>query len=236
MSSSWRVVDGDGNGGRGLVATKGDPKTTIVWLHGLGDSAHGWVDAFTSDAIHVDDVKVILPTASDMPVTVNGGMSMAAWYDIVALEKGSPVDSAGIAASVARVAELIANEETVVLGGFSQGGAITLSAALSKGFPLNKIAAFVSLSAYLPAADTYDAAPRKVPFLLCHGDVDPIIDHTAGKAAHEKLLALDADAKFHLFKGMAHSARPDEFQLISAFLNDNVLKGDKKKSTENRGL
>lgn len=217
--ASWSVEQGDGNGGPGLTATIGTPKTTIVWLHGLGDSAHGWIDAFTSSAIRVKDTKVILPTATDLPVTINGGMEMPAWYDIVALNDNKrQVDNAGIAKSVDRVAKLLKGEDRVVLGGFSQGGAITLSAALSKSLP--NVIAFVSLSAYIPDPDQYSQGGNKVPFLLCHGDSDPVIHPSAGQEAHAKLQTLGLSSTFHMFPGMAHSARPDEFQTITTFLND----------------
>jgi len=227
-SSQWQVSRGDGNGGDGLTAVKGAVSAdapTVVWLHGLGDSGHGWVDAFTSDGIVLPvGTKVILPTATERPITVNGGAAMPGWYDIVALTRGAPVDAEGIAASVTRVKALIAKETgPVVLGGFSQGGAISLSAALSKeDKPFSNVVAVVSLSAYLPNSHLYDAAPVDGPkrFLLCHGDQDQVIDFEAGKAAHTALQSLGLQSTFQLFRGMAHSARPDEFQTVSAFLTD----------------
>ena len=228
----WSVKRGDGSAvGDGLVATKGDgaATSTIVWLHGLGDSAQGWVDAFTSDSIAVPlGTKVILPTATDLPVTINGGARMPAWYDISGLDRGAAVDATGIANSVKRITALISAEEgPVILGGFSQGGAISLSYALSQESDMANVLGIVAASAYLPDADKYTTAAATAKFLLCHGDVDQVIDHSAGKASHAKLKALGLTSSFHTFPGMGHSARPDEFAVISNFINDILANNGK---------
>ena len=209
-----RVAEGDGAGGEGLQLYFGDEVAlTIVWCHGLGDTGYGWADAFGGpDGISAPcPFKVVLPTAPVEPVTINGGMSMPSWYDIYGLDRSSKVDANGIAKSVRRVAALVDRETNpVVLGGFSQGGAVALAAALDAD--LENLVGLVAASSYLPLADDYNTPPaRRVPALICHGDLDPVVDPRYGRATRDKLVTdLGFDCDFQLFAGLGHSARLDE--------------------------
>lgn len=224
-------VDGDGAGDQGLrlylngadAEESQPPLVTIIWCHGLGDTAYGWMSAFGPQGQGITapgPFKVVLPTAPMLPVTINGGMVMPSWYDIYGLDRHAKCDSEGIAKSVARLSSLIKREQhPVVLGGFSQGGAIALSVAL--GCPeLHNVIGVVAASSYLPLLDEYRVPPtHRIPYLICHGDCDEVINVEYGQATHDKLsgdLGLDCD--FRVFQGLGHAARQDELDVISDFL------------------
>ncbi|KAJ8600945.1 hypothetical protein CTAYLR_005081 [Chrysophaeum taylorii] len=221
---SAAAAAGDGSGGEGLqLNVNGEPAAlTVIWCHGLGDSAYGWASAFVESGCITlpGPSRVVLPTAPSSPVTINGGMVMPSWYDIRGLDRDSSCDEEGIKRSVERVVALVARESTpVVLGGFSQGGAVALSAALRHALP--NLVGVVAASTYLPLAGTY-APPLpnpEVPFLVCHGDADPVVDPDYGKATHDKLVSdLGVTATFRMFPGLAHSASLEEFRVISDFI------------------
>src|SRR6185312_10345540 len=154
--------------------TAASPRYSVIWLHGLGADGH--------------DFAPIVPelVAADWPVrpvTVNGGMPMRAWYDIVGFDLLAQQDEAGIRASIAATEALIAREnargvpdERIFLAGFSQGGAIALAAGLRHA---SQLAGIVALSTYLPIADTLaaerSAANAAVPIFQAHGSFDPVV-------------------------------------------------------------
>jgi len=205
------------------------PAVTVFWLHGLGDTADGWAGAFMPGggiALPSDDYKVVLPTAETLPITLNGGMQMPAWFDIVGLDRGSQEDEAGMLKAAARLEALVALEDPstqVVLGGFSQGGAVALTAGLRCKSP---IAAVVGTSTWLPLGDSYPAALAETalerPVALHHGEADEVVRTSWGVASKERLAALGCRVSFDTYPGMAHSACPEEFEAISSFLRKEV--------------
>ena len=173
------------------------------------------------------DYKVVLPTAETLPVTLNMGMQMPAWFDIYGLDAGAQVDEAGILKAAARLEALVAMEDPstkIVLGGFSQGGAVALTAGLRCKAP--NVCAVVGTSTWLPLGDSYPGAladgALKRPVSLHHGDADEVVRTSWGVASKDRLEELGFKVDFATYPGMAHSACPEEFDAISSFLKSSL--------------
>lgn len=205
------------------------PSAIVMLMHGLGDTAEGWVDVAAGMlAKALPHALFILPTAADMPVTINGGERMPAWYDIRSLSAHRELETCeGLGASQARVAALLRDAREahgvpharVVLAGFSQGGAMALYAGLSSPQPL---AGVVVMSGYLPRPDDVRpdaAALAATPMLLAHGDRDAVVPLAYGHDAYERVRALGGKrVQWRVYPGMGHTAREDELAEIVAFL------------------
>ena len=206
------------------------PAVTVFWLHGLGDTADGWAGAFVPGGgvtLPSPDYKVVLPTAETLPVTLNMGMQMPAWFDIYGLDAGAQVDEAGILKASKRLEALVAMEDPstkIVLGGFSQGGAVALTAGLRCSS--SNVAAVVGTSTWLPLGDSYPSkladGALKRPVSLHHGDADEVVRTSWGVASKERLEELGCSVSFDTYAGMAHSACPEEFDAISSFLKSSL--------------
>jgi phospholipase/carboxylesterase len=202
------------------------PDAAVVWLHGLGADGHDfeplvplltWPDA--------PDIRFVFPHAPVRPVTINGGVPMRAWYDIVSLTSGRDQDRAGIAASIDQAAALVRREHRrgieagrIVMAGFSQGGAIALQAALR--FP-ERLAGLVALSTYLLLDEQLDheahPANRGLPVFFGHGTQDPMVPFRLGEMAAERLRGLDFDVEWHSYP-IPHAVCPEEVDDLAAWL------------------
>jgi predicted esterase len=209
-------------------ATK--PTAAVIWLHGLGDTGHGWADVGPQLASVVPHARFIFPTAPTRPVTLNGGMAMTAWFDLTSLSDiNSEEDGAGIEASVAYVETLVEAEvaagvdrSRIVVAGFSQGGAIALTAGLRAPSPF---AGVVALSTWLPMAKSYPAALGAggvaTPVIMCHGTQDMVVRTEYGTRSAEALKTLGVTADWRTFR-MAHSAVPEELSLVADWLKKRL--------------
>ena len=171
-------------------------------------------------------MRFIFPTAPVRPVTLNGGMSMTAWFDLTSLSDiNQEEDGTGIEASVAYVNTLVEAEvaggvdrSRIVVAGFSQGGAVALTAGLRAPSPF---AGVIALSTWLPMAKSYPAAlaagGAATPVLMCHGTQDMVVRTEYGSRSAEALKALGVAAEWHTFR-MAHSAVPEELALVARWL------------------
>lgn len=206
------------------VATGPDPIASVVWLHGLGADGHDFAPMVPALALPFA-VRYVFPHAPVRPVSLNGGWPMRAWFDLGAIDPGAQLDRAGIDASTAAVAALIAREvargsphERIVLAGFSQGGAIALHAGLRQPEPL---AGIVALSTFLPAAETLpdeaSEANHATPILMMHGTLDAVVPEGFGAASRDLLLELGHPVEWHSFP-MAHTVCDEEVALIRDFL------------------
>jgi len=174
-----------------------DPaRTAIVWLHGLGADGHDFEPLFRGAARLPAGTRVLLPHAPRQPVTVNGGMTMRAWYDIASPDLTGDPDLSGIRASAEQIIALIEGleaegipAERIVLGGFSQGGVLALWTGL--GFH-RRLAGIAALSAYLPADPLVDPAQSATPVFQGHGQSDSLIPFALGEAARDRLPQLGA--------------------------------------------
>ena len=180
------------------IETGAKPNAAVIWLHGLGDDGRGWseiVPALNMPATPA--VRFIFPHAPVMPVTINNGYPMRAWYDIRENDFNQRADIAGVKRSQTQVELLVAREKArgiaarrIVLAGFSQGGAIALYAGLRHA---ERLAAIVALSTYVIAPVTLaleaSAANRDIPIFMAHGTQDPVIQFRWAEASRQVLVA-----------------------------------------------
>ena len=175
-------------------------------------------------------VRFAFPNAPSMPVTINGGHVMPAWYDISSAEIDKRADEAGVRKSQAAITELIADQrakgiasERIVLAGFSQGGVIALQTGVRHG---EKLGGVMALSTYLACVDSVgtEAAPvnRDIPIFMAHGSMDPVIPVALAKLSKARLETHGYKIEWHEY-GMPHSVCAEEIDAIGAFLT-RVLK------------
>ena len=203
------------------IETGPKPEAAIIWLHGLGADGHDF-EPIVPELRLKKPVRFIFPHAPMRAVTINQGMRMRAWYDILQLG-GGPEDEAGLRASQKITEELIRAQELpaskVVLAGFSQGGAIVLQTALR--YP-ERLAGVVALSTYLPLAATLAAerseANRDLPIFMAHGQYDDLIPLSRARASREHLEKLGYNIEWHDYP-MPHSVCAPEIADLSAFLS-----------------
>ncbi len=209
-----------------VVDTAPNPDASVIWMHGLGDNGHGWSQAVPElDLPDSLAVRFLFPHAPSMPVTINQGYVMPAWYDVRAADFGARADVEGVRASRARIEAMIAAERArgvpasrIVLAGFSQGGAIALYTGLRHA---ERLAGIVGLSTYVvdPAslASEASAANRDVPILMAHGTRDPVIPIALAEASRDVLVAGGWRVEWHAY-AMEHSAVVEELQAVGQFL------------------
>lgn len=177
--------------------------------------SHGWVEAMAQ--IRPSHMKVICPTAKLMPVSLNAGFEMRSWFDLKTLDISGPEDEQGIKEATTLVHSLITNEikagissKRIMLGGFSQGGALALHAGLTLAEPLGGIIAF---SCWLPLHKSFPAikkTPDTTPVFQCHGDCDPVVPYKLGQLSASVLKTFMKNAQFTTYRGMSHSSSNDE--------------------------
>ncbi|KAJ4004903.1 hypothetical protein NW752_011412 [Fusarium irregulare] len=212
---------------------------TVIFVHGLGDTGHGWASAVENwrRRERLNEVKFILPHAPQIPISVNMGMRMPGWFDIKQL--GGDVDSLirnedaeGIKRSQQYFHELIQEEinsgispERIVLGGFSQGGAMSLLAGLTC---TSKLGGIIGLSSWLLLSKTFadmvkpTDANRQTPVMMFHGEEDPIVPCERGKLSADLLKGLGYDVSWKTYPGMGHSAVLEELDEVEAFLRKQL--------------
>ena len=200
------------------------PQHCVIWLHGLGASGHDFEPIVPE--LRLPDslaVRFVFPHAPEIPVTVNGGYVMPAWYDILDMSIDRKIDTAQIEASSLAVQALIEREiangipaERIVLAGFSQGGAVAYQAALS--YP-RRLAGLMTLSTYFATHDTvtFDPANADLPIQIYHGDHDPVVPVLLGQKAFELLLAKGYRPAMKTY-AMEHSVCPEQIVDISHWL------------------
>ncbi|XP_050301660.1 acyl-protein thioesterase 1 [Anthonomus grandis grandis] len=196
---------------------------TLIFLHGLGDTGQGWAQAM--NAIRSPFMKVICPTARTIPVTLNAGFRMPSWFDLKTLDESGPEDEEGIKSAATEVHSLIEKEiqggipaERIVIGGFSQGGALALYTALT--YP-KKLAGVVALSCWLPLRKSFPAAkkcPDDIPIFQCHGDCDPVVPYKWGQMTASALKPLLKNTDFKSYRGLMHSSSDEEMRDIKMFV------------------
>ena len=200
-----------------------EPAAAVIWLHGLGADGHDF-EPIVPELRLKRAVRFVFPHAPVRPVTINAGMRMRAWYDILQLG-GGPEDEAGVRASQRLLEDLISREgdrgiaaDKIVLAGFSQGGAIVLQTALR--YP-KRLAGVLALSTYLPLAKRLEseasAANREVPIFMAHGVYDDIIPLDRAQASRQHLERLGYRIEWHDYP-MPHSVCAAEVADIAAFL------------------
>jgi phospholipase/carboxylesterase len=206
------------------ITTGESPDLAVIWLHGLGADGHDFEPIVPELGLRIP-VRFVFPHAPVRPVTINGGMAMRAWYDILGFDRRAAEDAEGIRGSAAAVTKLIDRElargiasDRVVLAGFSQGGAIALHTALREPRPL---AGVLALSTYLPLAATLaaerSAANSALPIFMAHGTADTVLPLSLAESARRTLEALGYALEWHAYP-MPHSVCMEEVSAIGAWL------------------
>jgi len=202
------------------------PTAAVIWLHGLGADGNDFAGLVPElDLSGCPPIRFVFPHAPTMPVTVNGGYVMPAWYDIYGPDLVGRQDTSGIEQSAHSIEALIHNEmargiaaNNIVLAGFSQGCAMALHTGLR--FP-QQLAGIMALSGYLPLADTLAAqrapANAHTPIFMAHGSQDPVVVPARGEASRDLLVQLGYPVQWRNYP-MPHSVHPAEIADISTFL------------------
>jgi len=208
---------------------------TVIMAHGLGDSGAGWVSLAENwrRRSKFQEVKFIFPNAPNIPITVNGGYVMPGWYDITGfadLQAGQ--DEPGIIKSRDYFHGLIKSEvdagipsNRIVVGGFSQGGAMAIFSGITAP---TKLGGIFGLSCYLllhskikdfvPA----DSPNKGTPIFMGHGDSDPLVRPEWGRMTAQLLKEMGWTVDLRFYRGLAHSADPDEIDDVEKYLNTRI--------------
>lgn len=213
-----------------LPVRNGSPTAAIIFLHGLGDVGRSWSPFFEGLYRRFPHLLFTFPNAPKRPVTLNGGYKMPAWYDIVSLDDSAAEDKKGFDESAAQVSLLVQSLQAqgipssrILLGGFSQGGAVALYTALTLSLDL---AGLVILSSYLPfaRAHPYTASlpTQKYPIFFGHGSDDPVIAMKWGKQSSDRLASFGFPVQFESYPGMDHSASQKEQKDVEAFIQQTL--------------
>jgi phospholipase/carboxylesterase len=208
------------------VETTPDPTVAIIWMHGLGADGNDFVPLVQElDYSGLPGIRFVFPHANTIPVTVNGGYVMRAWYDITGAELTRREDEGGLRASQRDIEALIAREvargipaSRILLAGFSQGCAMTLQTGLRHP---DKLAGMLCLSGYLPLAGMVAAerseASLSVPIFMAHGRQDGVVPLIRAEQSRDALKALGYNIEWHEYS-MQHSLCIEEVRDINAWL------------------
>lgn len=206
------------------VEPKQSANAAVIWLHGLGADGHDF-EPIVPHIQFAEGVyaRFVFPHAPRIPVTINGGMQMPAWYDILEMSIERSVDEKQLRNSAAQTIALIEREiergipaDRIVLAGFSQGGAVAYEAALSLN---KKLAGVMCLSTYLATQGSVELseAQKTTPFLVQHGSQDPVVPMQLGERANAWLQERGYPVTFQTYP-MAHQVCAEQLQDISKFL------------------
>ena len=203
-----------------------EARASVIWMHGLGADGHDFEPVVPWLGLPADfGARFVFPHAPAIPVTLNAGMVMPAWYDIIEIDLARRHDREGILRSRESVRELISREvdrgvptSSIVLAGFSQGGAVALDVGLRYE---ESLAGIMALSTYLVLEDEIEgersAANSSTPVLQVHGTHDPMVPVTRGQAARDQLIGSGYEVQWQEYP-MQHEVCPDELVLIGQWL------------------
>jgi len=205
-----------------------EPKTpataTVILLHGLGADGNDFVPIVSEMRLpSTMAVRFIFPNAPSIPITINGGYVMPAWYDITEMTIDRKIDTKQLIDSAEEIRRLIDREidrgipsSRIVLAGFSQGGAVSYQTALTYMQPL---AGLLCMSTYFATKDaiTPNSANKDLPILICHGTRDPMVPERMGQEAQERLTGMGYSVEYKSYP-VEHSVCPEEIADISQWL------------------
>lgn len=207
------------------------PSHAVIWLHGLGADGADFAPAVPALGLAATPgVRFVFPNAPEIAVTCNGGWRMPAWYDILAMHRDRRViDVDGLRASCDAVRRLIAREgergippENVFLAGFSQGGAVAYTTALTHP---QRLGGVIALSTYIPDFDLVDRERRPenaaLPCFVAHGTADDVVAPALGQRARDWLLAHEHPVTWREF-AIDHSVSIGEFRAVGAWLRERI--------------
>lgn len=209
------------------IAPTSSHQYSIIWLHGLAADGHDFEAIVPELTLNKQaHIHFIFPNAPVQAVTINSGMMMPSWYDILEISLNHKVDIDGIYQSQTYIAQLIDQEidagiasRNILLAGFSQGGVIALQTGLTFAFEL---AGIVALSTYLPTLDRINIEGSKqnqnIPIFFGHGSNDPVVDKHAGQEVYQTLKAMNYPVQWHEYP-IQHSVCLQEIKAIADFIN-----------------
>ena len=198
---------------------------SIIWLHGLG--ADGSDFAPLVPQLGLPDsfgIRFIFPNAPSIPVSINNGFVMPAWYDIKEVDIDRHVDeeqlkqsSAGVHALINREIDRGVDSSRIIVAGFSQGGAVSYEAGLTYPKPL---AGIMALSTYFATATSIKVNPiqNSMPILICHGSMDPVVSEALGLKSAATLKNLGFAPEYNSYP-MEHSLCPQQIVDIAAWMS-----------------
>ena len=207
------------------IDTGDNPEISVIWLHGLGADGNDFVPIVRElELAGLPAIRFIFPHARTIPVTVNGGYVMRAWYDITGADLTRREDENGLRASQLEVEAFIAREKArgvpasrIVLAGFSQGCAMTIQAGLRHPEPL---AGMLCLSGYVPLSAKLglERTPEslRTPIFMAHGRHDNVVPFARAEQSRDLLVSLGYRVEWHEY-AMQHSVCMEEVQAMSAF-------------------
>eukprot|EP00967_Tisochrysis_lutea_P055504 scaffold69791_cov30-Tisochrysis_lutea.AAC.3 len=218
-----------------IVEPAAEHIASVVFLHGLGDTGDGWaslmpeLDRLLPPAC-TGRVRWVLPHAPQRPIALNQGMHMPGWFDVVQLAPDAQEDTVGLEAAAARVASCVEREveagtprNKVIVGGFSQGGAVALHVALRSPEPL---AGCISLCSWLPLRESYPAAlgggAAQIPFLIAHGDADMVVPYSWSQLGHQKLRDCGLNVRMIRAIGVGHGVDASVLREVGRFLGGQL--------------
>ncbi|XP_060878831.1 acyl-protein thioesterase 2-like [Metopolophium dirhodum] len=210
------------------IPPTGKHTSTIIFFHGLGESGSIWAELLTN--LRKPNTKIICPSAPKIPLTLNKGFAIPAWFDLSTLNEDAPENESDILRAVDNVHAILDEElaktrlppKKLLLGGFSQGGALALYAALTYHRPL---AGVLILSCWIPLHKTFpDAATNNtnIPIFQCHGTEDPVIPYVWGTRTSEILKEFATKSQFTSYEGLLHRTNEKELADIKSFIHKTV--------------
>jgi phospholipase/carboxylesterase len=210
------------------VETGPAPTGTVIWLHGLGDDAHGFEPLVPGLTAHGQrPLRFVFPNAPRRPITVNNGLVMRGWYDIAGVDRHLGEDEVGIRGSYEIIAALIRRENErgmathrIVLGGFSQGGSMSVYAGTR--YP-ETLAGIAALSCYMLLPQRFNPerlpANQQTPVFMAHGRQDPVIPYLMSLELRRQLEDSGYRVRWHDYV-MPHSVCPEEISDIAGWLRE----------------
>lgn len=225
-----QVQNHDSQGGAGITYIQTDYNKVVLFFHGLGDTADGWADHISG--LGFSKTKLIFPTAPLRSISLNSGHKMPGWSDIHALDQSSEEDKIGLEESAARINKIVKAEidngisaDKIIVGGFSQGGALALHVGLRSPYSLGGC---VALSTWLPLSHEYPEAlstsATSLPIFQAHGTSDSVVRFDWGTSSHNiiKTLITNPAPVFKSIQNMGHTSHPQEMAAVYAFLNERL--------------
>lgn len=204
------------------------PDSSIIWLHGLGADGNDFAPVVSALGLPAElDLRFIFPHAPEIPVTVNGGVVMPAWYDILEMQIDRRVDVEQLMASAEAISALIEREidrgipsSRILLAGFSQGGAVAYQVSLSYPKPL---AGLLAMSTYFATAESIEPhdVNRELPVEVHHGLHDPVVPESLGRKAVNRLEDLGYHPIYKTYP-MEHNVCPEQIKDISQWIQANL--------------
>lgn len=218
------------DGGTISYTPKGKHSLTIIFLHGLGDTAEGWADRGKTWCKQLPETRVVLPTAPAQAVTINGGMKMPAWYDIVGLGEQAALTAPGLDVGQKVILDVYEKElkrlngdaSRIILGGFSMGGAIALFTALQQP----KLGGIVLLSSYIVTPQNVDwtILDKETPILQCHGTEDKKVPFSGAKKTHQMIrVAKFKNTEFKSYENLGHFVCDLEMKSVAKWLGQRAM-------------